>query len=83
MVSWLYGSGNAIRHLSCQHSSSEDIQLQLNYSDLLIFSHVIHFHDEVSLSHPQNFTLHLNSDSAFGLYYIAAHPQITSLPAAL
>lgn len=74
-----------LHRLSCQCSSSEDIQLQLNsYSNLPIFSHVIHFHDEVSLYlNPQNFTLHLNSDSAFGVYYVDAHPQITSLPAAL
>lgn len=48
-----------------------------NSTPIAIFSHVIHFHDEVSCSHPQNFTLYLNSDSAFGLYYISARSQIT------
>lgn len=35
IVCWLYDSGNATLYLSCQCSSSEDIQLQLNsYSSL-------------------------------------------------
>lgn len=54
MVSQLWSVDNMVvvtlRRLSCQCSSSEDIQLRLNsYSNLPIFSHVIHFHDEVSL----------------------------------
>lgn len=47
-----------------------------NSTPIAVFSHVIHFHDKVSRPHPQNFTLHLNSESAFGLYYISACPQI-------
>jgi len=58
-------------------SSAELKTFNYNSTPIAIFSHVIHFHDEVSRSHPQNFTLHLNSDSAFGLYYISACSQIT------